>query len=301
MTFPTIALLLATTFSASPGPAPQAPEDANEARQQEPERLKAWPATKKAAVLRKEIALLRKGSTEGMIEKSSAALREFGAAAAPLLIEALGSSTLAAEKHAATTERLVGILDEITGAAHTRLIAAEFQSKSPRVRRWALMRAGAFPDEGLLKAAEQALANEVATPLEQFPDLPYQAAMTATSSGSLKGLDALYERSIQDWGKVGTSIRSALERVRGDAASAKFASLAGDKDRSKAVAALRMLAGCGTQAAIPSVRPHLKSKDASLLIAAINACRGIVDKDPPLARMSVFQAVERAKPWIERL
>lgn len=297
------ALFFAALLCASlaPGASSQEPETAQESSQGEIKRLEAWPAPKKASAVRKEITRLRKGSTEGMIEQSGETLRGFGAAAAPLLIEALGASTLAAEKHDAAADRLVQLLDEITGPAHTRLIAKEYSAKSPRVRSWALRRSAAWPDAGTLAAAEEALQTETKRPLEQFPDLAFDAAIAATTAGSVLGLDTINARSIEDWSKIGTRVRSALEQVRGEDASAKLAVHLGDSNRKKIVAALRMLAGCGTTSAIPAIVPHLQSKDASILIAAINACRGIVDGDPPLARMSVFQAVEKAKPWLKRL
>ena len=67
------------------------------------------------------------------------------------------------------------------------------------------------------------------------------------------------------------------------------------------VAGLRLLAGCGDASALAAVGRHLDSSDNSIRIEAINACRGIVDGDPPLARLSAFEAIEVAKKWKGRL
>jgi len=48
------------------------------------------------------------------------------------------------------------------------------------------------------------------------------------------------------------------------------------------------------------VKRELDSTDNSIRIAAINAMRGIVDGDLPIANLPVFEAIELAKKWKER-
>jgi hypothetical protein len=62
-----------------------------------------------------------------------------------------------------------------------------------------------------------------------------------------------------------------------------------------------MLAGCGDDSILTAVGKHLASTDNSILVEAINACRGIVDGSLPLPRLSAFQAIELAKEWRARL
>jgi len=64
---------------------------------------------------------------------------------------------------------------------------------------------------------------------------------------------------------------------------------------------LRMLAGCGDASALPPIRKYLDDDDNQIRVAAINACRGIVDGDPPLEQLPVFEAIETAKKWKDRL
>jgi hypothetical protein len=62
-----------------------------------------------------------------------------------------------------------------------------------------------------------------------------------------------------------------------------------------------MLAGCGIKPdALPLVRPNLDSTDNSIRVAAINAMRGIVDGEPPIANLPVFEAIELAKKWKDK-
>jgi len=62
-----------------------------------------------------------------------------------------------------------------------------------------------------------------------------------------------------------------------------------------------LLSLCGTKASFPYIKPLLDSGDASLKKAAINACRGIIENKPPLGNISVFDAIDLAKKWKERL
>jgi hypothetical protein len=77
--------------------------------------------------------------------------------------------------------------------------------------------------------------------------------------------------------------------------------LAATKRKTK-VAGLRLIAACGEkESAKHLVLPFLDENDNSLRVAAINALRGIVDGDPPLNKLSVFEAIERANKWKARL
>ena len=97
-------------------------------------------------------------------------------------------------------------------------------------------------------------------------------------------------------------IRDSLGAVRGREATDRIAARLEDADRARTVAVLNLLGGCGERArAVPLVKPYLDSTDNSIRIAAINALRGIVDGEPPLDKLSVFDAIERAKRWKERV
>ena len=283
---------------------PQSPQDppAAEASKDGPKRLSQWPAIKKGK-LKTDIARLRKAGTEEMSAGAHANLIKIGAGVAPQLIEILGSRTLAAPKHDETAGRFVAVLDEITDATHTRLIAPLMLSKSPRLQTWALLRAAAFPDPGTVDSAEAALAKLRQTKLkdERFLNLPFYGALACAAAGSTKGLDLIYERVDSEWRDVARRVRSALEGVRGDAATEFALAKLNLDDRAKKVAALRMLAGCGSQLAVSALRGPLDSSDNSIRVSAINACRGIVDGALPLEKLSAFTAVEKAQSWLQKL
>ena len=259
------------------------------------ERLKEWPELDDEARVKRELAKLRKARTPEMGETAAVWLTELGAGCAPLLLGALGK-----EKNEDAQERLRAVLDAVTGAPHTRLLSAYYDHKSPNIRRWTGLRTAAFPDRGVREAAEKALAKLRKAKRTDLEDL-WPAALAATAAGSIEGLDVVRLRVDADWGDVGGIARTALEGARGPAATHKTVEAMDGAKRQAIVAGLRMLSGCGDESALPTVKRHLASSDNTIRIEAINACRGILDGDPPLERLSAFDAIEVAKRWQERL
>lgn len=298
-------LCLATLLVTARFVAAAVPQDPPPATQEAPatvERLTQWPKleAKVAAAIKQDVERLRKANTPEMEEQGESGLLAAGAAAAPELLAALGK-----EKDLQARLRIETLLERITGAAHTRLLAAEFASKSLHVRLWSLRRCAAFPDSGVRELAEGALARAKAEHAKK-PDQDgaaeelYLSALCATSAGGLGGFEQVTNAALEHWGKRGPELRVALEAVRSDEATDKVSPLLADGDRKKVVAALNLLAGCGSRKALPLVTPNLESTDNSIRVAAINAMRGIVDGAPPLDKLSAFDAIEMAKQWKAR-
>lgn len=300
--------LLAGLFFSAPhsaqAAAPYAQDSAvEEAEQDGPKRLTEWPKINKGSKVKTDIARLRKASTEEMGAEAHVKLVEAGAGVAPQLLEILSSKTLASPKYDEAAARFIAVLDELTDASHTRLIAPGMLSKSPRLQTWSLLRVASFPDTGTLKTAEAALAKLRKAKLkdERFLSLPFHAALACAAASSTTGLDLIFERVDTKWRDVSSIVRCALEGVRGDAATEFSLAKLGLDDRAKKVAALRMLAGCGSKLALSKLREPLDSSDNSIRVSAINACRGIVDDALPLERLSAFTAVEKAQSWLQKL
>jgi len=277
-------------------------EDATQAQKKEIARLEQWPklAGEAAKAMKLDIERLRKSNTPEMGEQADAALTAAGAGVVPELLPILGK-----ERNLDARGRIQGVLDKITAAEHTRLLAPFFADKSREIRTWTLHRCALFPDGELKAPAEAALAAAQAAKVkdpktEGADDEIYAAALCATAAGSHQALDLMAKNALEEWGERGVELRTALEAVRDEEATTFAVKLAQDADRSRKVAGLNLLAGCGTKAAIGVVRPLLDNTDNSIRVAAINAMRGIVDGDPPIAKLPVFEAIELAKKWKER-
>jgi hypothetical protein len=269
------------------------------------ERLTAWPKvdSKTLDTMHTDIERLRKAHTPEMGDQAHAALVAVGAAVVPELLPILGK-----ERDDQARIRVEDVLDEITTAVHTRLLAPEFANKSREIRTWVLRRCGQFPDTALRAQAEAALQKALdAVPRADDKDEQaavnderYAASLCVTSTGSVKALPSMQKYVLDAWGKRGPELRAALNAVRCKEATDYALKLVADKDRKIVVAGLNMLAGCGTKDAIPAVKPQLDNTDNSIRIAAINALRGIVDGELPIANLPVFEAIELAKKWKTR-
>lgn len=294
------ATLLVASLHALPVFSGVSPEEQEETEKQEIKRLEKWPKVDEETV-ETDIERLRKARTVGMGEQARESLTATGAGVVPLLLPKLG-----VERDEAALKRIVKVLDGVTAAEHTRLLAEHFGDRSRPVRCWTLRRVALFPDEGVRAAAEKAY--RAATKKKKKRDDSeekevFAAALCAASAGSFVGFETITERASKEWSKNGKAIHVALTALRGREATKRVAPLLTEGDsRKKKVAALRLLAACGKgHAATSVVAPLLDSTDNSLRVAAINALRGIVDGDPPLDKLSVFEAIERANQWKARL
>ena len=263
----------------------------------EVKRLESWPKSANAKKLKQGLQRLRKANTEEMGLQANAALREIGAAAAPLLVKALGK-----EKNEQALDRIESVLVDITSAEHTRLLAAELDANSLRLRVWLYRRIAAFPDHGLSEDIGARLGilkrkGNKAAPMEL-----YAAALCTLSTGQVGGLDVVFDMAKKSWSKYAEEIRVAANEVRGLTATTALATRLAKSDRKERIAALRLLASCGEQEqAVPLITPLLDENDNSIRIAAINALRGIIDGALPLEKLPVFEAIEKAKEWKERV
>lgn len=268
---------------------------------QEVQRLEAWPEVPKEAraELEKDIERLRKASTEEMGAQARDALIARGACAAPLLLDKLGK-----EKDPAARERINAVLGAVTDAGHTRLLAQRFADGSEHMRVYALRRAATFPDPGIREPALAAWKKvSDAAAKGKAPELElYAAALAVTSSGALEALPQLLTEAESRWKTGAEEIRAAAGGARGPASTQLVADLLKDAAEPRIVAGLRVLSGCGDPETAPRlVRPYLDYESNQVRVAAINALRGIVDGEPPLDKLSAFDAIELAKKWKQRI
>ena len=118
----------------------------------------------------------------------------------------------------------------------------------------------------------------------------------------MKGLDYLLVRAAKDWKDLRASLHVAAGGARGPEATEQVFTWMKGRSSKEIIAGLHVLAGCGDPESAPArIRPYLDAEHAQVRTAAINALRVIVDGDPPLERLSAFDAIERAKRWKARL
>ncbi|MCP5022089.1 MAG: hypothetical protein GY930_09950 [bacterium] len=260
------------------------------------EHLKEWPTLENKSGAAKEVKRLVKARTEEMGLDAAIKLKEIGTGVTPALLKSLGIT-----RDEDTIARIHDVLDAVTGPMHTRLLAEHFESKKVNVRRYVLGRVAQLPDSGVAKQAEAAWAAASSERSRWEKDDKYLAALCCASAGSEVGLELLITYAGKKWGKVREQLALALPSLRNDALTSKLIERFGNKERQAQVNCLRLLSLCGTKASFGYIRPLLDSGDGSLKKAAINACRGIIENKPPLGDISVFDAIELAQKWKDRL
>ena len=263
---------------------------------QEPERAESWPALVDRERVEKDVSRLRKANTEEMGEQAHAALVADGAMVAPLLLKALGK-----ERDADARDRLRAVLDAVVAAPHTRLLAEWFDHEAVAVRVWTQRAAARWADPGLAAAARSAWQAVAKRGERAEEDERFAAALLLVSTGDTEHLEPLYERGEREWSRCGAELARVFGAVRGRGVERELVAALKGAERRRASVCLRLLAACGTRGELNAVAPFLDSNDSTLRIDAINACRGIVDGEAPLERLAVFEAIEMAKRWRERL
>ncbi len=270
------------------------------------EHATAWPDAKDEPALKLAVQQVHKATSDEMAATGLATIQAEGAAAAPLLLK-----TLLREKDDEAIERVSGALDAVTTRTHTRLLAESFEDNAAALRRYALRRVAVLGDKGLRETAEALVASfekraESRSKKTRVEDLDLDlAAALALSTGSLLGVErSLKLAGSKSWSEWSDTLEGAAAGARAagdDVASAIAAFLAPDKKDGERVAALRLLTYAGSEKQARAVRPLLDSNANHLKVAAVNALRMMVDGDPPLKKLSAFDAIERAQKWKTRI
>lgn len=313
-----IALVLTAAAAAAPLPAvvPTVAPPLAEIRIDD-EHATEWPKASDAAKLKKSVSKLRKARNEEMEAAGREEIAAAGPAAAPILIKAL-----AKEKSAETRERLSAALDSVTKKEHTRLLAELIDDKSVPLSRYAVRRVAMLGDAGLRERAEAhfaALEELDGDPKAKRKPEPIDldlAAALCMSTGSATGFDrvlALAESEPwQEWREVlipaarsasgSKDILTEISRVVRDARNKDDFGGPGTTASAPAhVAGLHLITYVGTKENARFITFSLDSQRNDVKVAAINACRVMVDGDEPLEKLSTFDAIERANAWKKRL
>ncbi|MDP6837628.1 MAG: hypothetical protein QF724_01700 [Planctomycetota bacterium] len=276
---------------------PLAADDrAEQGTAKEIKRLAAWPTVKRSADLRKEIRRLRAARVPEMVTSARAALIDYGAAVVPYLLPLLDK-----EDDKQTLVQMREILETVTGPPHTRLLAEFFSDRALEVRIWSLERCATLHDAGLRPALEKSLARLAKLREKADEQERLAATLCLISTGDVAALGELCDRLDGHWKRWGGTALRALEAVRGQAATELLGELLHAEKRERRLLGLRLLGGCLEETRADIVLPFLEGSDSGLRIAAINLLRQTMDGEPPLERLPVFEAIERANKWRERL
>ena len=215
-------------------------------------------------------------------------LAAFGAGAAPLCLQRLSDFPTN------INPGLYRVLDQITVAEHAPLLTSWAKDKRRAIRFWVVERLARFHDRGsepILRAATK----------EKDPEIAFRAALGLVALGDVAALDAVFARCEEQWAEYGPLTLEIVAPGRSQGlADAVFAR--GEKGEARTrITALRLLRALGTPSLTSKLKPLLDSEDHTIKKETINALRVIVDRQPPLEELSVFQEIEMAAEWKKRI
>lgn len=281
-----IPFLLTATICAQqparePAPAP-APAPAKEAPAE-------WPKLDRQATARTEQVVQNlTANKEELRLAAQQELLQIGAGAVPALLRKLSDREV--ERNAP----YLAMLNQLATAEHAGAIARSLRDQRASARIWALRRFIAFHDRAHVPIVEQALKDRDA-------EVQFQASLALVASGELSALPAVITRARDDWQNSGSEILAAIAPARGEPAARELINTLDQHEFNGALARIRLLRALGTKESMSALKGLLDSNDHAIKRETINTLRVVVDGQPVLETLSVFQAIEQAKEWKTRI
>jgi len=225
---------------------------------------------------------------EPLREAATAELQRLGAGAAPAMIRRLTDNKVN------QNELLLPVLGAVVAPEFADLLAEEATSNKLVVRRFVTRTLATYADPGL----EPILAKGLE---DKDGEVQLHCAAGLLGLQDTRGLELIVARTEADWDSIEPFLVSSIASGRGERPADALLGLMRAGDVGRQIAGLRLLRHLLPKEQARLLREYLDSDEASLRKEVINTLRVVVEGKPPLARLSVFQAIEMAKSWKERL
>jgi len=276
---------------------PQAQEDPKQKQKKAFARLTSPDKKSLQAALR----LIEKGDPEkGQLEEGVAQVLVLGESTVPTLL----ASVPRMEK-ASRLPALWLALDGTLQDADLHLAWELRKKKSPLaldrylVRRWAdSSRKDALSFLDGISADASKLAEKDP---ERSQLLAYEAARGLAFRGRAEQLDAIDAVIQADWLQRAAQLRADFADINREPLAGKAAEYLKRRPRKEKLASLHLFELFGRPEQAKLLLPFLSESDTSLRLAAIDACRVVVDGEKALGKPSMVEIIQRAEAWKARL
>lgn len=281
------ALWLAAAPVATQTPTPPAPQ-APPAQAGAGDKLAEWPPLKDADKdrLLALVGQFRKDDPK-IQEEAQRQLVALGEAAMPLLMQRV---TDAAENQNA---RIFAVLDQVLTKRHAALMARE--TKKPRVelRRYLAQRLCRFGDPELAPVLETLQKDKDAL-------TAFYAQLGLLAQRRVAALSPVLTYTKTNWATVGPLVAETLTPARSpELGVAVFEAIAKAAPVDQ-MAGLRLLRYLMVKEQGMLLRTYLEAPDNTVLREAVNTAR-VLHGEAPIENLSVFQAIEHAKQWRQKI
>lgn len=264
----------------APKPAPPTPPPAV--------RPDDWPALKQTEKDRvRALAKQFHKEDQKLHEEARQQLQGIGAGAAPVLLR------LVTDRAENVNEELFRVLDQIVTADHAALLAREVGTPSVELRRYLLRRLCRFGGADLVPVFTTAAA-------DKDGDVAFYASLGLLANKQKAGLATVLAAARTRWSQVGDLVAEVLPAARsGDCATWVFEAIA-QAQPAEQMAGLRLLRYLMVEQQRMLLRTYLQASEHTVKREAVNTAR-VLHGEAPIENLSVFQAIEMAKQWLERL
>lgn len=282
--------LLFVTITALVGIAPsqQPPADHPPADQQAVEKLTEWPTLKSTEQDRVHalVGQFRKPDAK-LHEDAKKQLAEIGPGAAPILMK------LVSDRPDNVNEPLFAVLDGMIQAQHVAMLAREGKNPRGELRRYLMRRLCQFADPDLRAVFQAALQ-------DKDEMTAFYAALGLLAQQQQDGLAKVLATAKTHWPEVGPLVAKVLPNARSaECGNWVFEKIA-DASANDRMAGLRLLRYLMVKDQGIVLRTYLNASDHTVKREAVNTAR-VLHGEEPIENLSVFQAIEMAKKWLEKV
>lgn len=222
-------------------------------------------------------------------QAAEAELTTLGAGVAPYLLARLG------DRRPESTAALRRVLHRVVEPVYAPLVAEKADSRSALVREWSLEFLALQHDPRWRKVFEKNRKHKE-------KEIVFRACL---GLAALKDTDALEEVFVQcmaeEWRDHAELVSRCLAPARSDEMAEWLVRHMPRDDEHARITGLRLMRSLAPKEYAGVIATFLDSEQHAVKKEAINALRAVVDGDEPLENLSVFQAIDQAKKWKERV
>jgi hypothetical protein len=220
-------------------------------------------------------------------EPARAQLVAIGPAAVPLLLLQVSDRAENVNSH------LFLVFDHLMQPEHAALMAREWRKPKVDLRRYLTQRLARFLDPEMLPILEAAAK-------DKDPDVAFYGAVGLLGQKRTSALPAVLANCRQRWNDVLPLCADVLPAARSaEVGSAVFEAIAKAQPADQ-MTGLRIARFVATKDHVVIVRTYLASADHAVKKEAVNLAR-VLHGQEAIENLSVFQAIEMAKEWLNKI
>lgn len=283
----TLALLTPFASLFAQGGDPKSDHPANQGQPAKIEKLGEWPAIKdtdKDRVLAL-VGQFRKADTE-LHAAATKQLLAIGESAMPLLFQQVSDNTNN------VNTQLFAVFDTLLEPKHAALMARESKKQKVALRRYLIQRLCRFLDADMLPV----LANAAK---DKDPETAFFGALGGLALKQKEQLPAVLAYSKNHWREVAPICTEVLPNARSNEAGSWVFEAIAKAPSADQMVGLRLARYLAVKEHTIILRGYLQAADGSVKKEAVNAMR-VMHGEAPMENLSVFQAIEMAKEWLNK-